>query len=154
LFNICQIGHEWSRSKYSKVTLDYYSKLFLSAFAYRVGEEIKLDNGRVIFDASTYSECHRHHHTWFQHGCNAYVQSRPPKVAPGILHFNGKGSQKDKMFQVAKYMRWPNISTLKTYQIQDVDKGISLSLYEQCSGLEENPFCGESVNECLAKYVG
>eukprot|EP00960_Hanusia_phi_P041897 755206-Hanusia_phi.AAC.4 len=133
------------------ITLDYHNKLFLSAYSFRIGKEIIFDNGRVMFDASAFTGCNALHHTWFQSGCYEYVKSRPPKVTPAILHFNGRGIDKEKMFEVAKYMRWPNNSMVQTYQIRDVDNGVSLNLYDECSAFKGSLFCGESMNECLAK---
>lgn len=142
-----------------KMGIDYNSKLFVSAYKMNLDREIGFTkNRRVVFNGR-FLTCSSAHHTALDKMCQRWTKSKPPATFPVVLHFNGKGPEKEKMFQVASRMSWPQVpqAELWSHAMYSINHNASaahstlVTLKNACEPLLPQLACGKSVGDCLSR---
>jgi hypothetical protein len=95
--------------------------------------------------------------------------SNPPVSYPIVLHFNGNGPEKEKMYHVAAQMHWPSTPQVDLWgdtffsvnhpnsSFYSSDKeggkpgGGGVLLKDACEKVLPELACGKSVGDCLSR---
>ena len=101
--------------------------------------------------------------------CRRYIFSNPRATFPVAVHFNGRGAEKEKLYDVAGRMAWPRVpqaalwaETIFSQVSNRSSEGqaatlsgahTALPLNQVCGAVLPELACGESVGDCLSRHA-